>query len=135
MKSLYLALSILFAISASGQNVSTKEIREAMNGEWLLRFENDSSESDTAVIISKVVLKLKGRKGKEIGYFKNKRKVKSKISWKFSRPDEDGNSTILFKGGIWVDDQDYSILKITTDTIFMKSCDKYDCDPAYLIRE
>lgn len=135
MKITISTLLVLFTISTIGQNVSTKQIRESLNGKWMLKYKEDGTSVDSSVAISKVVLKLKGRKGKEIGYFKSGRKMKSKISWKFSRPDGGGNNVVLFKGGFWVDDQDFSIVKISSDTIFMKSCDKYECEDAYLIRQ
>lgn len=44
--------------------------------------------------------------------------------------------TIIFKGGFWVDKQEFIITKVEENKISMLSCGKHDnCKEAYFIRE
>tara|TARA_Y100000589_G_scaffold299665_1_gene309252 strand:+ start:359 stop:769 length:411 start_codon:yes stop_codon:yes gene_type:complete len=113
------------------------EVKEALNGTWEMHFEEDSVNTDTLVIFE---LKIKNYKVKESLYEKvgNKvigKKIKAKGSYKFVRSFMPDTLKIVFNGGLFIDQQDYYISKITPDTIYLLSYYKYGVDNVYLIKK
>ena len=117
------------------QVYSEKDIVNGIEGKWELVYHGDSFSIDTSCLVSKVVVELKKKQGKEFGVFKKtKDSTKQNISWKFIPSEKDGLLRIEFKGGFWLADQDFYITKMTSEKIVMLSCDKYDCNECYLIK-
>ena len=112
------------------------DVKEALNGTWEMHFEENSENADTLAILE---FKIKNYMVKESIYEKvgNKvigKKIKTKGSYKFVKSYLPDTLRIEFKGGVFMDQQDYYISKITPDTIYLLSYDKYDVYNVYLIK-
>ncbi len=134
LKYLTLILAIIAGTQSFSQNISEKDVLNALSGSWELVYESQIDNDDTTFILSQIIINLKKKSGNEIGVLrKDGSQIKNRIKWKFVESKRE--TAILFKGGIWVDEQDFDITEISDNKISMLSCSKHDnCTKAYLIR-
>jgi hypothetical protein len=134
LKYLTLILAIIAGTQSFSQNISEKDVLNALSGSWELVYESQIDNDDTTFILSQIIINLKKKSGNEIGVLrKDGSQIKNRIKWKFVESKR--GTAILFKGGIWVDEQDFDITEISDNKISMLSCSKHDnCTKVYLIR-
>ena len=120
--------------SCFSQSISEKDVLNGLSGKWELVYESQIDSEDTTFMISQIIINLNKKKGSETGVVRRDgSEIKNRIKWKFIESKR--GTAILFKGGIWVDEQDFVITEISEEKISMLSCWKHDnCDKAYLIR-
>ena len=113
------------------------EVKEALNGKWQLHFQEDHLNTDTILVQE---LKIKNYQVTETIYLRVGRtrigkKAKKKGSYKFVESFSKDTLKIEFNGGIFIDQEDYYISKITPDTIYLLSYHKHGEDTRYLIKK
>jgi hypothetical protein len=130
-----LLMFLLAGFTSFSQLITKEDVANGLTGNWKLVYENELTEPYSASFIKKRLIKLnKRKKGKEIGITKYGSKINNSINWKFIESDK--GIAVLFKGGIWMDEEEFIVTKITPNKITMLSCGKNDnCDNAYFIKE
>ena len=132
-KYLFLFLLLSAGLSSYSQTITKDDVVSGLTGKWNLVYENELTQPDTISIVDNIIIELKKRKGKEIGQLKDGSRMSSSIKWKFIESDK--GIAVIFNGGIWMDEEEFIIKKITPEKIFLLSCGKHDhCDEVYFIK-
>ena len=135
-KTFFIFVSIFIFSSTKSQTPTRQVVLKTLDGKWELIYKNEQLFPDTALLFQKRIYEINGKKGKEIGYWKNGETTRASIKWDFISSNNKADIVIMFTGGIWVDGQDFIIKNVSNNKITMLSCDKYDeCDEVYFIKQ